>query len=108
MSVQRVDSAPRLRAGDGDHLGNPHELDPGATRGSAESPLVLVDRLPAVPGDQGGHAGLQPGLDRVAARLPWLVEPTTCVVLEHPRDRVGGALLVRADDARRAALDPAD
>jgi hypothetical protein len=70
----------------------------------AEAPLVLVDRLPAAPRDELGHPRPQPRLVGGRRRVR---QPTAGKVFEQPRDRVGGALLVRADDPRRPALDPA-
>src|SRR5207244_10400848 len=40
--------------------------------------------------------------------LPIFVEPTALGVLKQLADRVGRVLLVGADDARGAALDPTD
>ena len=54
----------------GEHVRHPHELDPRAAGRCAETALVLVDRLPAPPGHEPGHARPQPRLDRVAARAP--------------------------------------
>src|SRR5206468_4118056 len=58
--------------------------------------------------DEPGDAAAEPRLDRVALRALRLAQATRLRVLDQLGDRVGGVLLVRADHARRAALDPAD
>jgi hypothetical protein len=69
---------------------------------------VLVDRLPAVPLDDGGGAGAQPRAGGLAVGVGQLRQPPGAGVLDDLGDGVGGVLLVRADHAARAALDPAD
>src|SRR6185437_9322709 len=69
----------------------------------AEPSLVLVDRLPAPVLDEV-HAAVDEEVLQLAA-LP--LEQAGCGVLEQPLARLGGVLLVRADDAARPALHPA-
>ena len=59
--------------------------------------------------DERGHARPQPrARSRRRSRAGGSCQPAARQVVEQPRDGVGGALLVGADDARRPALDPAD
>src|SRR5581483_10905701 len=67
-------------------------------------PLVLVDRLPAGVLDEVDAALAQELLERLV-RLAR--EHARLGVCKQPLDRLGRALLVRADDAARTALDPA-
>ena len=94
-------------AAGGDELVEPDELDPRAALGLAGAALVLVDRLPALPEDRVGRAGGEPfgALVGVCARG---AEQAGLGVGDDLGHRVGGVLLVGADDAARAALDPAD
>src|SRR4051812_13956691 len=93
--------------GDRDHLGHANELHPRPALRLAGGHFMVVDGLPPRPADQLGDAAAQPRLDRVALGVRRRVEATGCGVLEQPRDRLGRALLVGADDAGRAALHPA-
>ena len=102
---------PRLAPAAGlDELGQPDELDARAAVRLARPRLVLVDRLPAVPRRRRPGARVaQPGARSPRRRRrAGLVQPPGLGVLDDPRDGVGRVLLVRADDAARAALDPAD
>src|SRR3954470_20699501 len=81
------------------HVFDADELDAWAAHDLSQDRLVRIDRLPAFPLD----GAVRPlGLER------GLVEGTNVAVLEDLGDRVGGVLLVGADHARGAALDPPD
>src|SRR5688572_15524089 len=98
-------TCPRTGTDHGEHLRDPHELDARAAGRSAECALVLVDRLPTAPRDEPGYPRPHP---RLVGALRRLRQPAAGEVVEQRRDGVGRALLVRADHARRASLDPAD
>src|SRR5262249_47515660 len=78
------------------------ELDPWTTLLLPAGLLDGVDRLPARVRDRGNAALREQLVDR--ARV--VREETRTSVLEQELGRLGRVLLVRADHARRAALDP--
>src|SRR3954464_7936272 len=90
--------------GDVDHLADAHELHPRATLRRPQPGLVRIDGLPALPGHEARTAL---GVELVRAVLDRRVQPPGLAVGEDPGHRVGRVLLVRADHARGAALDPA-
>src|SRR3954454_22025552 len=101
-------SAPERGVRDVEHLAGAHELDPRAALRRAQRALVLVDRPPPLPRDEVRAALGQPLLAGLRAGVGRRVQRARLAVLEDAGDGVGGVLLVGADDARRAALDPAD
>src|SRR5205085_2949837 len=60
-----------------------------------------------LPGDERRHVLAQPLLALGGIGRRRIVQPTGLGILHYAGDRVGGVLLVRADHAARAALDPA-
>src|SRR5438093_1715511 len=102
--IPRARALPRERARRLEHLGDPHELHARAALRLAGGALAVVDCLPALPRHVVGRAPPQPRLDVLVARRVG----QQVGVLDDVRDRLGGALLVGADDAAGAALDPAD
>src|SRR3954454_18460672 len=101
-------SAPERGVRDVEHLARAHELDPRAALRRAQRALVLVDRPPPLPRDEVRAALGQPLLAGLRAGVGRRVQRARVAVLEDAGDGVGGVLLVGADHARRAALDPAD
>ena len=55
-SVGHLHREPGVLTRHGEHVRHPHELDPRAAGRCAETALVFVDRLPAPPGHEPGHA----------------------------------------------------
>src|SRR5262249_27060840 len=78
------------------------ELHARAAVRLAERALMGIDRLPAGVFDERQAALHQESLE---VALP-AGEQAGVGVFEHVLDRLGGVLLVGADDAARAALDP--
>src|SRR5205823_8572313 len=70
-------------------------------------PLQVVDRRPAGVLDDAQAALREQRIDGGGGRLGLRLEPSRGGVLEQELDRLGRVLLIRADHARRAALDPA-
>src|SRR3954466_3539344 len=79
------------------------ELDPGAAERLAGGALALVDRRPAGV-DDGACAMLDE--ERVDVRRGAAVARRVAQVVQEQLDRLRRVLLVRADHAARAALDP--
>src|SRR5271154_2559324 len=102
--------SPSVARGDAEHLVDPRELYARAAGGLAERALVAVDRGPAVVGDELGLALMQQLLDRTGVGGVGLGQALSVGggVGEDRVDGLLGVLLVRADHAGGAALDPAD
>ncbi len=105
--------------GDAQELVDAGELDAGSSGGLAEGALVAVDGFPAGVGDQVGLAGAKERLDGVGVGRGGGVGKHrgggggifgigSREVGENGVDCLLGVLLVGADDAGGAALDPAD
>src|SRR5204863_393132 len=73
----------------------------------AGRPLDFVDRRPAGVLDDRHATLCEQHVDRGGGRFRFRLEATCGGVLQQELDRLGRVLLVRADYARRAALDPA-
>src|SRR6516165_7298384 len=87
-----------------DEVSAVHDLDPGAPLWLSEGALVSVDPLPSCVVNAVAAALFEQGVEVVSRRG---VELPCLEVGQQRRDRLVGALLVGADDARRSALDPA-
>ena len=83
--------------GDVDHFARAYELHARAALRRAQAALVLVDRAPALPGDESRAALGEPTL---VGHLGRRVQLARVAVLDHLGHGVGGVLLVGADDAR--------
>src|SRR5205814_4810375 len=73
----------------------------------ARRALRFVDRRPARVLDDARAALGEEGVDGRGGRFGLSIEAAGCGVLEEEPDGLGRVLLVRADHAGRAALDPA-
>src|SRR5213075_215279 len=82
------------------------ELDAGTAEPVAGGPLGLVDRAPARVEHPPNAPLVEQGVHVACARVR-PPQPSRLRVGEEQLDRLGRVLLVRADHARRAALDPA-
>ena len=79
--VGQLHREPGVQTRHGEHLRDAHELHARAALWLAGRRLVRVDRLPARPGHEPGHAAAQPRLDRLAVGRR-LVQPARVQVLD--------------------------
>src|SRR5205085_4157658 len=93
--------------GDGEQLVPADELHAGTPELLAEGALDLVDPGPAGIQDRAGSPLGEQALDRLGSRVVAVADVSLAEVREQVRDRLRRVLLVRADDPRRPALDPA-